>query len=223
MASKETSASSNKGNVIAGEASEQKLAQTRQQVESVTVAAEPKVVVSKEQHVASEIPLTQQKVVTKEFVPITHEKVITNVPIITEEKVKTGQAVGGQQSVAELGKAYLPQTASKIEVTPTLETNIPTEQKTAYVQETKVKEVPVMAEKVESHVKQVPLVVTEKTNQMGTAGYVGKDTLATDVAGFTQQKTTGSAGGLSSQTSSHSRDAGAGFGKTTEDKDLKSK
>ena len=82
-----------------------------------------------------------------------------------------------------------------------------------------------MAEKIETTIKEVPIgVVTEKTTQIGkAAGYAGKETTLTDVSGSSQQKREEFRS--SGQTSNLSKDAGAelGMGRTTEEKNLKSK
>jgi len=84
----------------------------QQQGGNMVLTNEPATVFSQEQHLASNRPIITEKFISKEYVPVTHEEIITTVPIVTGQAVHTGQAIGGEKYRQPVGVEYLKQQAA---------------------------------------------------------------------------------------------------------------
>jgi hypothetical protein len=89
------------------------------------ISNEPKSVISQEQRIAANIPITTEKHVTVEYVPVTHEEIVTRVPVVTGQAVHTGQALAGQAYVQQIGAEIIQQeAAAKIDLIPEVSTQL---------------------------------------------------------------------------------------------------
>lgn len=190
------------------------------------VKSDEKVLISHEQHIASELPVTQQRIVTQEFIPVMHEKIITTVPIVTEEKVTTGHSIAGGKQTSAMGQAYMQGTRAEVELETHLTTGIPMysqqqqlqqqqlQQQQLQQQQTRIAQVPVTTAHVEKEIipvevervrydtTTVPVQVTNQTYSTTTTPYVtGTTTQNVGYTGGYTSGTSGLTGGISERTS----------------------
>jgi len=93
------------------------------------ISNEPKSVISQEQRIAANMPITTEKHVTVEYVPVTHEEIVTRVPVVTGQAVHTGQALPGQTYVQQVGAEIIQQeAATKIDLIPEVSTQLSAQQ-----------------------------------------------------------------------------------------------
>jgi hypothetical protein len=89
------------------------------------ISNEPKSVVSQEQRIAANMPITTEKHVTQEYVPVIHEEIVTTIPVVTGQAVHTGQAIAGQTFVQQLGSEIIRQEAlTKVDLIPEVQTQL---------------------------------------------------------------------------------------------------
>jgi len=92
---------------------------------NVLLSNDPATVVSQEQRLASNRPIVTEKFISREYIPVTHEEIVTTVPIVTGQAVHTGQAFGGEKTVQPMGVEYLKQqAATKVDLMPQVQTQL---------------------------------------------------------------------------------------------------
>jgi len=100
-------------------------AQTTQQT---IVTDQPKVITSCEQSIATEMPIVTEKIVTKEYVPVTYEKVIQKIPVVVGQRVETGAPISQEKFVQGLGVQFVQGSQqTKVNLEPTMITNTQTD------------------------------------------------------------------------------------------------
>jgi len=93
------------------------------------IANEPRSVVMQEQRIAANIPITTEKHITREFIPVVHEEIVTRVPIVTGQAVHTGTAIAGEKYVQQVGAEIIKQqAATRIDVIPEVSTTLGVQQ-----------------------------------------------------------------------------------------------
>jgi hypothetical protein len=93
------------------------------------ISNEPRTVVMQEQRIASNIPITTEKHITREFIPVVHEEMVTMVPIVTGQAVHTGTAIAGEKFVQQVGVEVVKQSAAtRIDITPEVQTSLGAQQ-----------------------------------------------------------------------------------------------
>jgi hypothetical protein len=114
---------------------------------NVLISNEPSSVFSQEQRLASNRPIVTEKFVSTEYVPVTHEEIVTTVPIVTGQAVHTGQAIGGEKTRQAVNVEYVKQqAATRVDLMPQVQTqlgaqevvNIPVNQAPQFVGKTTV-------------------------------------------------------------------------------------
>jgi hypothetical protein len=89
------------------------------------ISNEPKTVITQEQRLAANMPITTEKHVMQEFVPVIHEEIVTTIPVVTGQAVHTGQAIAGQTFVQQLGSQFIQQQAlTKVDLIPQVQTQL---------------------------------------------------------------------------------------------------
>jgi len=151
---------------------------------TLLVSNEPTTVVSHEQRLASNQPVTTEKHISKEYVPVTYEEIVTTVPIVTGQAVHTGQAIGGEKYTQQLGMEYVQQqAATKIDLIPNVQTqlgpqqvvNVPVNQPPQLVGKTTV---------IPSHQAMAQTTTTTTmAGGLGQTGFIGTQPLATQITG----------------------------------------
>jgi hypothetical protein len=90
---------------------------------TVLISNEPHTVVSHDQRLAANMPVITERHIQKEYIPVIHEEIVTQVPIVTGQSVTTGQAIAGERFVQPMGVEYLKQqSATKVDLIPQVET-----------------------------------------------------------------------------------------------------
>jgi len=93
------------------------------------ISNDPKSVISQQQRIAANMPITTEKHVTVEYVPVIHEELVTKVPVVTGQAVHTGQALAGQSYVQQVNTEMIQQeAATKIDLIPEVSTQLSAQQ-----------------------------------------------------------------------------------------------
>jgi len=83
------------------------LRRTEQYSQQTLVSGETHVVTNTEQSIATEVPIVTEKVITKEYVPVTYEKVIQMIPVVVGQRVETGAPVSQEKYVQAMNVEYV--------------------------------------------------------------------------------------------------------------------
>jgi len=85
----------------------QNIRRTGELNQQTIVTGEAKVITSAEQSIAQELPIVTEKLVTKEFVPVTYEKIIQKIPVVVGQRVETGAPISQEKYVQGLNVEYV--------------------------------------------------------------------------------------------------------------------
>jgi hypothetical protein len=97
----------------------QNIRRTGELNQQTIVTGETKVITSAEQSIATEMPIVTEKIVTKEYVPVTYEKVIQKIPVVVGQRVETGAPISQEKYVQGLNVEYVQNAQqTRVDLTP---------------------------------------------------------------------------------------------------------
>lgn len=114
--------SSQKTNVISEVKQDMQNIRTAALSEQQTIVTDvPRVITNTEQTIAQEVPIVTERIVTKEYVPVTYEKVIQKIPVVIGQRVETGAPISQEKYVQALNVEYVENAQqTKVELQPTM-------------------------------------------------------------------------------------------------------
>jgi len=157
----------------------QNIRRVEQSKQENIVVGEGRVITNTEQSIAQEIPIVTEKVVTREYVPVTYEKVIQKIPVVIGQRVETGAPISQEKYVQGLNVEYVQgQQRTQVELTPQMTTfagqqniisqplNMPAERisQQVFTQQQQQFVQPVVTERVVTQPVVTERIVTETTN-----------------------------------------------------------
>jgi hypothetical protein len=87
--------------------------------------SQPRSIVDTQKHLATEIPITTEKQITTEYVPVTMEKIIQRIPVVVGQRVQTGVPLQGQTEIQAMGVQYVQQQVqTEVDLIPEMHTRV---------------------------------------------------------------------------------------------------